>query len=200
MKKEVSSVTCAEKVQSVGHTGGYLLWTLCFLVTLITCTTLWAGVILRAQVRENSGKISYLEHQLRLKTQHQRVKRDYPSLMDNCGCPPGPPGNPGERGKRGKRGRNGKSGRPGPPGMPGSGGKNGFPGPIGLDGPPGEVGPKGDKGDRGLVGSPGYEILDQAQVSFTVFRLFDGSNHDDIVSRPVPWATLLPKKRFSCSR
>lgn len=170
MKKEVP----AEKVQSGGFTrnSGYLLWTLCFLVTLITCTTLWAGIILRAQIRENSGKIAFLENQLqRLKNNHQedqvhyqRVKRDYPSLMDNCGCPPGPPGNPGERGKRGKRGRNGKAGRPGPPGMPGGAGKNGFPGPIGLDGPPGEAGPKGDKGDKGAVGSPGYEILDQAQV------------------------------------
>ena len=56
-----------------------------------------------------------------------RNKRDFPSMLDNCGCPPGPPGNTGKQGKRGKRGKSGKSGRPGPPGVPGSGGKNGFP-------------------------------------------------------------------------
>ena len=165
MKKEVPA---PEKLHLVpNYSGGYLLWTLCLILTTITVTTLWGGYILRAQIRENSGKISYLETQLRLKSSHHpRVKRDYPSLMDNCGCPPGPPGNPGERGKRGKRGRSGKSGRPGPPGMPGTAGKNGFPGPIGLDGPPGEAGPKGDKGDKGAVGSPGYEILDKAQVIY----------------------------------
>ena len=97
----------------------------------------------------------------------QRYKRDFPSMLDNCGCPPGPPGDQGKPGKRGKKGKTGKAGRPGPPGNPGSSGKNGFPGPIGLDGPPGEPGPKGDKGDKGSIGSPGYEILDKDQVSFT---------------------------------
>ena len=180
MKKVSSSVSAPapEKLHlvhwnssSTSGLPGYLLWTLCLLVTVITCTTLWGGYILRAQIRANAGKISYLETQLRLKNSDvvtkQRFKRDYPSLMDNCGCPPGPPGNPGERGKRGKRGRNGKSGRPGPPGMPGTAGKNGFPGPIGLDGPPGEAGPKGDKGEKGAIGSPGYEILDKEQVSLS---------------------------------
>ena len=77
------------------------------------------------QIRENSKQIQILSVHTRLKP--VRVKREYPGMLDNCGCPPGPPGNPGERGKRGKRGKLGKSGRHGPPGVPGSSGKNGFP-------------------------------------------------------------------------
>ena len=122
-----------------------MVWSLCTLCTVISISSIWAVWTLNKNVQENSGKINYLQQQIqsvktRLNTNHNnnnneeehivinsRVKRDFPSMLDNCGCPPGPPGNPGDRGKRGKRGRNGKSGRPGPPGVPGLPGKNGFP-------------------------------------------------------------------------
>ena len=158
------------------------LWLLCTLCTLVSVFSLWAVWTLNRNVQENSGKINLLKQQIQsVKSRlnnfndkhvdsnnnenvvNHRVKRDFPSMLDNCGCPPGPPGNPGDRGKRGKRGRNGKNGRAGPPGVPGLPGKNGFPGPIGLDGPRGEPGPKGEIGDKGNVGSPGYEILNKDQ-------------------------------------
>ena len=156
-----------------------------FSTTLLTICSLWAAWTLYDTVHENSVKIQILQNEIssvqsRLSEETptlppepdeinrkflQRYKRDFPSMLDNCGCPPGPPGDQGKPGKRGKKGKTGKAGRPGPPGNPGSSGKNGFPGPIGLDGPPGEPGPKGDKGDKGSIGSPGYEILDKDQVS-----------------------------------
>ena len=132
-----------EEPKKIGCT---VVWTLCTLCTVISISSIWAVWTLNRNVQENSGKINYLQQQIesvksRLNTNHKnnnnneeedivinsRVKRDFPSMLDNCGCPPGPPGNPGDRGKRGKRGRNGKSGRPGPPGVPGLPGKNGFP-------------------------------------------------------------------------
>ena len=120
------------------------LWLLCTLCTLVSVFSLWAVWTLNRNVQENSGKINFLKQQIqsvksRLNNFNKnndinnnenivhRVKRDFPSMLDNCGCPPGPPGNPGDRGKRGKRGRNGKNGRAGPPGVPGLPGKNGFP-------------------------------------------------------------------------
>ena len=111
----------------------------------LSLCSLWAVWKLNETVRENSGQIQFLQQQMssvhsRLRQNPENVihvkrnpeklvrnKRDFPSMLDNCGCPPGPPGNTGKQGKRGKRGKSGKSGRPGPPGVPGSGGKNGFP-------------------------------------------------------------------------
>ena len=127
--------------------GCIVVWTFCTLCTVISVFSLWAVWTLHKNVQDNSGQIQFLQHQIKsvksrlnsnnndniYKDQEEtivnniRVKRDFPSMLDNCGCPPGPPGNVGERGKRGKRGRNAKNGRPGPPGVPGLTGKNGFP-------------------------------------------------------------------------
>ena len=107
--------------------------------TLVCACTLWAVWTLHKSVKQNSAKIHWLESEVfklsNIQENHvddievfqERVKRDFPGMLDNCGCPPGPPGAPGERGKRGKRGKSAKPGRPGPPGMPGNPGKNGFP-------------------------------------------------------------------------
>ena len=124
--------------------GCIVVWTFCTLSIVISVFSLWAVWTLHKNVQDNSGQIQFLQLQIqsvksRLNSNNNiykdeetivnniRVKRDFPSMLDNCGCPPGPPGNLGERGKRGKRGRNGKNGRPGPPGVPGLTGKNGFP-------------------------------------------------------------------------
>ena len=126
--------------------GCIVVWTFCTLCTVISVFSLWAVWTLHKNVQDNSGQIQFLQRQIqsvksRLNSNNNdniykdeetivnniRVKRDFPSMLDNCGCPPGPPGNVGERGKRGKRGRNAKNGRPGPPGVPGLTGKNGFP-------------------------------------------------------------------------
>ena len=98
-------------------------WLECAAVLFVTLLAFSIMAFLHKNVKDNSKKIAFLEQRLN----PIRVKRDFPSMLDNCGCPPGPPGNPGERGKRGKRGKSGKPGRPGPPGMPGDEGKNGFP-------------------------------------------------------------------------
>ena len=127
MKKEEDST--ARKVIVYG----YYAWTFCTLCTVVSFCTLWAVWTLHKNVRENAGNIQFLQHQLHSVTSRLnddsvvRVKRDFPTMLDNCGCPPGPPGPHGDRGKRGKRGKSGKSGRTGPPGIPGSPGKNGFP-------------------------------------------------------------------------
>ena len=117
-----------------------LIWTVCALCTLTSIFALWATWTLHKSVKENHFKINLLEAQLssvktRLNTFDNvdiedinfRVKRDFPSMLNNCDCPPGPPGKPGDRGRKGKRGKSGKNGRPGPPGMPGEAGKDGFP-------------------------------------------------------------------------
>ena len=113
-----------------------------FSTAIFSACALWAAWNLNETVQNHSGQIQILQNQLtsvhsRLSIDlpgfasddgHviHRVKRDFPGMLDNCGCPPGPKGDPGDRGKRGKRGKPGK-GRPGHPGIPGTEGKNGFP-------------------------------------------------------------------------